>query len=191
MKKAIGAQRLAYPLPVFIVGSYDSKKMPNIMAASWGGICCSKPPLITISIQPVRYSFDCIMENKAFTVNIPSSEYVAEADFTGVFSGKDGNKFEKTGLTAVDSKIVNAPYVEEFPVNILCDLFKTVELGSHTQFIGEIKDILVNDDILNSDNKPALNLVDTFTYDNANREYYKIGDKISNAYLNHNKREKK
>ncbi len=187
MKKSLGAKRLAYPLPVFIVGSYDRAGNPNMMAASWGGICCSEPPLITISIQPVRYSFDCVMHSKAFTVNIPSSKFAKEADFTGVISGKDRNKFDETGLTAVKSEIVNAPYVEEFPVNIICELFKTVELGSHTQFIGEIKDILIDDDKLSTGGTPDISKIDALIYDNAAKNYHRIGDKVSNAYLNHKK----
>lgn len=185
MKKSIGPQTIAYPLPVFVVSSYDKNGKPNMMTASWGGICNSKPPMITISIQPKRYSFDSILFSKAFAVNIPSSRYFKEADYTGIFSGINEDKFESTGLTAVKSSSVNAPYVCEFSVNILCDLYKTVELGTHTQFIGIIKDILADDDILLSDGKIDFDRVDTLIYDYHGKAYYRIGNKISNAYLNH------
>lgn len=178
MKVSIGSKTISYPLPVYIVGSYDKEGKPNIMAASWGGICNSKPPMITISIRPERHSYDAILANNAFTVNIPSSLYAKESDYVGIFSGKNENKFESTGLTPVDSEIINAPYVQEFPVNILCSLYKTVDLGSHTQFIGEIKDVLVDDDKFISGNKPDIMKIDAISYDYGGRAYHKIGEKV-------------
>ena len=185
MKYSLGSKTIAYPLPVFMVSSYDKQNAPNMMAASWGGICCSKPPLITISIQPKRYSFDSIMHSKAYVVNIPSSRYVKEADYCGIFSGKNENKFDSTGLTAIKSENVNAPVVLEFPFNIECELFKTVELGTHTQFIGEIKNILCDEDALDFEKKPDINKIEAIIYDYASRAYYSTGQKISDAYLKH------
>ena len=51
MKKSIGAKTIVYPTPVFIVGTYDMDEKPDVMAAAWGGISCSKPPCVSISLQ--------------------------------------------------------------------------------------------------------------------------------------------
>jgi flavin reductase (DIM6/NTAB) family NADH-FMN oxidoreductase RutF len=34
MKKSMGAKTIAYPTPVFVVGSYDSDGKPNVMTAA-------------------------------------------------------------------------------------------------------------------------------------------------------------
>jgi len=34
MKRSVGAKTIAYPSPVFIVGTYDPAGKPNIMAAA-------------------------------------------------------------------------------------------------------------------------------------------------------------
>lgn len=73
MKKSLGSQTLLYPTPVLLVGSYDSEGKPNLMTAAWGGICCSKPVCITVSLRKATYSYAGIMEHKAFTVGIPSA----------------------------------------------------------------------------------------------------------------------
>ncbi|UTB31857.1 MAG: flavin reductase family protein [Methanobacterium sp. ERen5] len=114
MKKSLGAKTIVYPTPVFIVGTYDENEEPDVMAAAWGGISCSNPPCVSISLQKHRYTLKNINERKAFTISIPSEEYVAEADFFGIVSGKDENKFKKTGLTPVKSELVDAPYVGNF-----------------------------------------------------------------------------
>jgi len=101
MKKSFGAKTLIFPAPVWCVGSYDTSGKPNIMTIAWGGICCSKPPCVTISLRKATYTYGNIMERKAFTLNVPSEQYVQEADYFGIASGRDVDKFKETGLTAV------------------------------------------------------------------------------------------
>jgi flavin reductase (DIM6/NTAB) family NADH-FMN oxidoreductase RutF len=182
MKKSIGQQTLVYPHPVFIIGSYDIKNQPNIMAVSWGGICCSKPPCIAISLREATYTHKNIMLNKAFTVNIPSIQYIKEADYVGVVSGKNVDKFKETGLTPIKCETINAPYVEEFPVSLCCELLKTVEIGLHTQFIGEIVDVLIDEKALDENNKPVLEMINPFCYDSATKNYYRTGDIILKGF---------
>jgi len=84
MKISLGAKTLAYPTPVWVVGSYDREGKPNIMTVAWGGICCSQPPCITVSLRKATYSYGNIMERKAYTVSIPSVRDMREADFVGI-----------------------------------------------------------------------------------------------------------
>ncbi len=96
MKKSLGAKTIVYPTPVFIVGTYDEDGKPDVMAAAWGGISCSQPPCVSISLQKQRYTYKNIVERKAFTINIPSENHVKEADYFGMVSGRDEDKFSKT-----------------------------------------------------------------------------------------------
>ena len=122
------------------------------------------------------------MENKAFTVNIPSEKYVREADFFGLVSGKDTDKFAAAGLTPVKGTKVNAPCVGEFPVVLECRLLHTFELGLHTQFVGEILDVKVEDYALGPDGVPEMGLVRPFVYDSARQEYHGIGRLLGKAF---------
>ena len=88
MKKSIGAKTIIYPSPVLIVGTYDKDGKPNAMTAAWGGVCCSEPPCVTVSLRKATYSYGNIIENKAYTINIPSEKYVRECDYFGSASGK-------------------------------------------------------------------------------------------------------
>lgn len=149
-KKSLGARTLL-PSPVWVIGSYDKHGRPNAMTSSWAGICCSRPPCITISLRKETYTYGNIMEKKAFTVNIPSESQAIYAAYFGSVSGRDVSKFEVTGLTPVKSELVEAPYIKEFPLILECQLKQTVEVGSHTLFIGEIMDIKVDENILTED----------------------------------------
>jgi flavin reductase (DIM6/NTAB) family NADH-FMN oxidoreductase RutF len=181
-KRSRGARTIVYPTPVFIVGTYDDEDKPNMMAAAWGGICCSRPPAVSVSLRAATYSHRSIKARKAFTISIPSEEYVAEADYAGIASGRDVNKFEVAGLTPVASEIVDAPYVGEYPVVIECDLLHILEVGLHTLFVGEIKDVKANVDVLGEDGRIDIRKVQPLLWDPDGRGYYGVGDFVGPAF---------
>ena len=71
MKKSLGADTLIYPTPTWVVGTYDKEGKPNLMTIAWGGICCSQPPCLAVSLRKATYSYSNIIERKAFTVSVP------------------------------------------------------------------------------------------------------------------------
>jgi flavin reductase (DIM6/NTAB) family NADH-FMN oxidoreductase RutF len=176
MKVSLGPRTTAYPSPVWIIGSYDSHEKPNMMAVAWGGICCSQPPCATISLRKATYTYHCVMERRAYTISIPSVKFIKEADYAGIASGKNVDKFSVTGLTPVASSIVDAPYVAEFPVVLECSLLHTYEIGLHTQFIGEIMDVKADEEVLNEKGMPDIARVRPFVYENGSAGYYEIGN---------------
>jgi len=182
LKHSLGPKPIAYPTPVFVVGSYDSEGKPNLMAAAWGGICCSKPPSIAISLRSATYSHGCISASGAFTINIPSEDLLREADYVGTFSGRDVDKFDELGLTPIRSELVNAPYVDEFPVVLECRLNHTVEIGIHTQYIGEILDVKVEESMVGEKGMPDIDLLKPVFYDPGTRGYYGAGSFLGKAY---------
>lgn len=182
MKKSIGAQTLAYPAPVFIVGTYDDAGKPNAMAVAWGGICCSRPPCIAIALRKATQTYGCIVERQAFTVSIPSEQYVKEADYFGITSGREEDKFSVTGLTPIRSSLVDAPYVSEFPLALECRLLHTVEIGLHTQFIGEILDVKADEAVLDERGRVDIAKVCPFIFSTSPRAYYGIGGHLGKAF---------
>lgn len=182
MKKSLGAQTVAYPAPVFLIGTYDAEGKPNIMTAAWSGLCCSKPPCIAVSLRQATYSYGNIVARQAFTVSIPSEEFVREVDYVGLVSGRDGDKFAAAGLTAVASDAVDAPYVDEFPLVLECRLLKTHEIGLHTQFVGEIIDVKADEAVLDEKGRPDVEKVRPIIFSPAVRQYHGLGELLGKAF---------
>lgn len=182
MKKSIGPQTLIYPNPVLIVGSYDKDGRANVMTAAWGGIACSSPPCVAISLRKATYTHGNIAERRAFTISIPSEQYVKHADHFGIKSGRNEDKFSAVNLTPVKSDIVDAPFVKEFPLVLECKLLHMYELGLHTQFIGQIMDVKVEEDVTGEEGKPDINKIKPFIYDHSSMAYYGIGAVIGKAF---------
>jgi flavin reductase (DIM6/NTAB) family NADH-FMN oxidoreductase RutF len=182
MKKSFGPKTLIYPTPVWVVCTYDREGKPNGMTAAWAGVACSQPPCVSVSLRKATYSYQSIIDRKAFTVCVPSEDQVRAADYFGIASGRDVNKFEETGLTAVKSDLVDAPYVAEFPMILECRLIDRHEIGLHTQFIGEILDVKVDDDRLNGAGNPDIEKVRPLVYSPTVQTYHGIGCEVGRGY---------
>jgi flavin reductase (DIM6/NTAB) family NADH-FMN oxidoreductase RutF len=181
-KVSLGARTLLYPTPAVLVGSYDAAGVPNIMTAAWAGICCSRPPCVAVSLRRATYSHGSIVARKAFTVSVPSVEQVRAADYAGIYSGREGDKLAALGLSAVRSTLVDAPYVDECPVVLECRLAHSFELGSHTQFVGEVLDVKAEQAVLGPDGVPDIALVRPLVYATGCEAYYAIGERVAKAF---------
>ena len=182
MRKSLGPKVLTFPTPVWVVGTYDSEGNPNVMTAAWGGICCSKPPCLYVSLRKATYSYGNIEKRKAFTVSIPSETYVQEADYFGIATGKTVNKLAIAGLTPIKSDIVDAPYVKEFPMTLECSLMRSVEIGLHTEFIGEILDVKVDESVLNAEGLPDIEKIKPILFEPEVRTYHGVGKYLGQAF---------
>jgi len=182
MKTSLGARTLLYPAPALMVGTYDKVGKPNVMAAAWTGICCSKPPCVAVALRKATYSYGNLVARKAFTLSIPSHDLVAEVDYFGMASGRDEDKFAATGLTPVRGEFVDAPYVSECPVVLECRLAQTLELGLHTQFVGEILDVKADESVLGADGVPDMAKVRPVVFAPESRSYYRLGEYVGKAF---------
>ena len=182
MENSLGANTIVPTTPVWVVGTYNQEGKPNVMTAAWGGVCCSQPPCIYVSLRKATCTYSNIVGRKAFTVNIPSEAYVKEADYFGIASAKNVDKFSVTGLTPEKSNLVDAPYVKEFPLVIECKVIKIVEIGLHTQFIGEIMDVKADSTVLNEKNLPDIEKVKPIIWNIAEMSYHGVGKGLGQSF---------
>jgi len=181
-KKSLGAGTYTLPSPVWVVGTYDASGKPNLMTAAWGGICNSRPPCIYVSLRKATYSHGNIMLRRSYTVSIPSEGHVKETDWIGLSSGRDVDKFAMTHLTPVRGSEVDAPYVEEFPVIIECRVKEIVELGLHTEFVGEIMDVKADEGVLNEKGAIDIEKVKPIIFTPSAGTYHSVGKKLMDAF---------
>ena len=168
---------MLFPLPVVMVTSQDAeKRRTNICTVAWTGTVCTDPPMLSISLRKERHSHSLISATREFVVNVPSVPQVRMTDYCGVVSGRDVDKFKETGLTAVPASKVKTFLILECPVNLECRVKKTLELGSHTMFVAEVLAIQVNEDLLNSSGRLALEKAGLATF--IHGSYYSIGKKL-------------
>jgi len=180
---ALEPTTVLHPHPVLLVGTFGADGKPNLMAAAWGGICCSDPPCVAVSLREATLTYHNILHAKAFTIGIPSRKHVAAADYVGIVSGRDHDKFRDTGLTPLRSAKVNAPLAAELPFSLECALFQHHKLGLHTIFIGEIVGIQADEDILGPRGLPDIEKTQAVLWGGlGNNHYFGIGERLGRAF---------
>lgn len=170
----VGSFMLA-PVPVVLVGCAHPELDRNLLTIAWCGVGCSDPQTIHISVRPERHSYRMIVESGCFTVNIPTVEMIETVDLCGIISGRDGDKFERAGLTALAGTKVDAPLVAECPVNIECTVREIIEIGVHNMFLGEIV-ARHADGTAAPGGKPDFREIPLITY--INGEYWSVGEPL-------------
>ena len=155
---------MLYPVPAVLVSVADSAGNDNLITIAWTGTVCSDPAMTYISVRKERYSHHMLKENKEFVINLVSKEICRAADFCGVRSGRDLDKFEATGLTREKASTVNVPLVKESPVNIECKVTQVLELGSHDMFLAKVTAVQVDESLLDEKVKLDLNKAHLVAY---------------------------
>ena len=92
------------------------------------------------------------------------------------------DKFSATGLTPVKSELVDAPYVKEFPLILECKVIQIVEIGLHTEFIGEIMDVKADSSVLNEKNLPDIEKMKPIIWNPAGMSYHIVGNHVGQAF---------
>lgn len=184
MKTTFGPQKILFPMPVSLVVT-GTMENANIVTIAWVTLLTSAPPTLGISVGTRGLSGEEIKKNKNFTVNIASADIMHEADFCGITSGKEWDKFEKSGLTKMPSHHIASPIIKECPLNIECELTESRMVGRTNHFTGKILEVHMDSDKLKNTDDPGSFIVDAcnpLIYIGGAREYRALGKKIGDAY---------
>ena len=160
-KQSWKAGNMLNPVPAVMVSVADQNHRPNIITVAWAGTVCTNPPMVSISVRPI---------------NLTNEKLAKACDYCGVVSGRDVDKFKKTGLTPVPVEHVKAPAIAESPVNIACRVVESHPLGSHTMFVAEVLGVTVDDAYLDETGKFDINGTGLIMYSHG--EYFALGKKL-------------
>jgi flavin reductase (DIM6/NTAB) family NADH-FMN oxidoreductase RutF len=175
-KITLGPMPYMSVMPTMVVGA-NVKGKPNYMTAAWATVACMAPPMVCVALNKSRYTVKGIEENKTWSLNVPSARHVVEVDHCGLVSGAQEDK--TTVFTSFYGKLKTAPLVVEFPVNIECRLFKSVDCGSHLLYIGEVVEIHADKSCV-ADGKPDTVKSDPVVY--AQSSYWQVGKQVGKAF---------
>ena len=176
MKMHLGPKNCLYPLPTTLIGAKVNGK-PNFNAIAHVGIMDLGS--VSLGMAKAHYTNKGIKENKTFSVNIPSEDMVEKADYCGIVSGREANKGEL--FETFYGKLKTAPMIEECPINMECELIKTVDFPNHDIFIGRVVETYCDESVMEngvvdfSKVKPILFVMN-------HRSYWKLGDRLAKAW---------
>lgn len=179
MRKDFGPKTMCYPMPVFIIGTYNDDGTPNAMNAAWGGI--SEEAEISICVDSSHKTAKNLLARKAFTVSMATAPYMAACDYVGIVSGnKEPDKFAKAGFHATRSRFVDAPLIDELPMALECEL---ISYDPDTcRLVGKILNVCADEAVLGENGKVDVSKLRPITYDSMNHHYLVLGEKVGQAF---------
>lgn len=165
---------LLYPIPAVLVSAVDAEGRSNVMTAAWAGTVCSDPVMVSVSIRKSRYTHELISNSGEFVLSLTTESLARAADYCGVKSGRDVDKFAAMHLHPSPSRIVKAPGVAESPVCLECKVTQVLELGSHDMFVAEVVSTDVDPQYLDEKGRFDLDRAHLIAYSHGG--YFALGD---------------
>ncbi len=119
----------------------------NVMAAEWAYHVSYAPSLIVACIGQNKATAENIKKTKMFGVSIAASDQSIIASVAGGSSGKNVDKInvlKDMGIEFYEGAKVKVPLVKNAAMNAECKLVKSINLGDHIMFVGEVVEIVAS-----------------------------------------------
>lgn len=182
------AGTLVAPVPPTLV-SCGTMEQPNVITIAWTGILNSIPPKTYISVRPSRHSYEIIKNSGEFVINLTTESLVRAADYCGVRSGKNTDKFLDMGLTAEPCpSLSDCPMIVQAPLSLACKVTDIIPLGSHDMFMADIVAMFVDDQFVDNSGKLHLDSAHLISYSHG--EYFALGEKLGSFGFSVKKKKK-
>ncbi len=181
MTKNFGVNPYLFPMPTYMIGTYNEDDTVDVMMMAWGGICAED--MVALNLEAEHKTVSNIEARKAFTLSVPGTDTLEESDFLGIATAnKMADKFERSGLHAVKSERVNAPIVTEYPITLECEAVEIQSQPYGLRVLGKIVNVIADEKVLDEAGKIDVSKIHAFVFDQMQNGYYAIGEKAGQAW---------
>ena len=181
MMKDFGVQPFLFPMPTYMIGTYNEDDSVDVLMMAWGGICAED--MVALNLEEDHKTVANLEKRKAFTLSVPGTDTLKESDFFGIASAnKAADKFAKSGLHAEKSTRVDAPVVTEYPLTLECEVVEMQKQPYGLRVLGKIVNVLADEKVLDEKGKIDAAKLNAFAFDQMRHDYYAIGEVVGRAW---------
>ena len=181
LSKDFGVKPYLFPMPTYMIGTYNEDDTVDVMMMAWGGICAED--MVALNLEADHKTVANLKKRRAFTLAVPGTDTLRESDFLGIASSnKVADKFERTGLHAVKSKRVDAPIITEYPLTLECEVVEMQSQPYGLRVLGRILNVIADEKVLDDAGKIDAGKLGAFAFDQMRNGYYAIGEKVGQAW---------
>ena len=148
------------PAPNVLVSCRGLDGENNVLAVGYCCNCSYDPPMVMVGIVPSRYSYKMIKESGCFVVNLVSRKYSETFNYLGSHSKRERDKLSEMNVKLCEGIKVNAPFIDDCPVNIECRVVDSIMTGSHEMFVGRVEYIHGDSSIVDSEGNIDFSSID-------------------------------
>ncbi len=181
MMKDFGVKPFLYPMPTYMIGTYNEDDTVDVMMMAWGGICAED--MVALNLEEDHKTVANLKAREAFTLSVPGTDTMKESDFFGIATAnKVPDKFARSGLHAEKSSRVDAPIVTEYPLTLECEVVEFQDQPYGLRVLGKIVNVLADEKVLDEKGKIDAAKLNAFAFDQMRNGYYAMGEKIGQAW---------
>lgn len=181
MTKNLHAKPYLFPMPTYMIGTYNEDDTVDVMMMAWGGICAED--MVALNLEAEHKTVANIESRKAFTLAVPGTDTLRESDFFGIATAnKMADKFERSGLHAVRSERIDAPVITEYPITLECQVIEMQSQPYGLRVLGKIVNVIADEKVLDGAGNIDASKIHAFAFDQMQNGYYAIGEKVGQAW---------
>ncbi len=181
MSKDFGVKPYLFPMPTYMIGTYNEDDTVDVMMMAWGGICAED--MVALNLESDHKTVANIRARKAFTLAVPGIDTIKESDFLGIATAnKMTDKFARSGLHAVKSERVDAPIITEYPITLECEVVEMQSQPYGLRVLGKITNVIADEKVLDEAGKIDAGKIHAFAFDQMRNGYYVVGEKVGQAW---------
>ena len=181
MMKDFGVKPYLFPMPTYMIGTYNEDDSVDVMMMAWGGICAED--MVALNLEAEHKTVANLEARKAFTLAVPGLDTLKESDYLGIVSaGKVADKFAKTGLHAVKSSRVDAPVIQEYPLTLECEVVEMQNQPYGLRVLGRIVNVMADEKVLDAAGRIDPAKLQAFAFDQMQNGDYAVGEKVGQAW---------
>lgn len=181
MMKDLGVKPYLYPMPTYMIGTYNEDDSVDVMMMAWGGICAED--MVALNLEEDHKTVANLKARNAFTFSVPGMDTIKESDYLGTASGnKFPDKFARTGLHAQKSTRVDAPIITEYPLTLECEVVEMQQQPYGLRVLGRIVNVLADEKVLDELGRVDAGKLNAFAFDQMRNGYYAMGEKVGLAW---------
>ena len=127
------------PAPAILLTVNGRPGDPDEISILWSFVVNGNPPQVGVSAEHAHVAGDLIRMHREFVLNVPTVDIVDAFDIVDMNSSKVADKFQMSGLTRGKAAKVDAPTVEESPIQVECRVFNIIDVPPiRTVFLAEV-----------------------------------------------------
>ena len=167
------------PSPAIVTSVRGKPGNPDELAVLWTFVVNGDPAQIGVAAGDEHIAGGLIALHREFVLNVPTASMIHGFDVVDFRSGRPGDKFAASGFTRGQATRVNAPTVNEAPIQLECRLIHTLRVPPvRTVFIAEVVATTVHEGVCDDDGRLRPESAAFFGMAAGCGEFFTLGQKV-------------
>jgi len=169
------------PVPAVFLTINGRPGDPDEVSVLWTFVVNGDPPQVGVSAGAEHVARELLEIHDEFVLNVPTAGMVHAFDTVDMNSSRVADKFALAGLTRGEASVVDAPTIDEVPIQCECRTISSLEVPPVRKlFVAEVVATTVREGVVDSDGRLVVPNVDFFGMTAGSGEHYTMGDRVGN-----------